>query len=59
MRYKYKKTGKIYELINIANECNTEKFPKMAVYFSTTDGKVYVRPFNDFMNAFIFIGGNK
>lgn len=59
MRYKHIKTGNIYELINIANECNTEKFPKMAVYFSNIDGKVYARPFNDFMSAFIFIGGNK
>lgn len=54
MIYKHKKTGNLYQLINIANECNTDKFPKMAVYFSLIDGKVYARPFDDFMNAFEF-----
>lgn len=58
MKYKHKKTGNIYELINIANECNTDKFPRMVVYFSTVDGNVYARPFDDFMNAFEFIGGS-
>ncbi len=57
MKYKHIKTGNIYELINIANECDTEKFPRMAVYFSTIDGKIYARPFSDFINAFEFIGG--
>ena len=57
MKYKHIKTGNIYELINIANECDTKKFPRMAVYFSTIDGKIYARPFSDFINAFEFIGG--
>ena len=57
MKYKHIKTGNIYELINIANECDTEKFPRMAVYFSTIDGKVYARLFSDFINAFELIGG--
>ena len=57
MKYKHIKTGNIYELINIANECDTERFPKMAVYFSTIDGKIYARPFIDFINAFESIGG--
>ncbi len=57
MKYKHKKTGNIYELINIANECNTDKFPRMVVYFSTVDGLIYARPFDDFMNAFEFIEG--
>lgn len=57
MKYKHIKTGNIYELVNIANECDTEKFPKMVVYFSHVDGKVYARPFNDFHKAFTFIGG--
>lgn len=56
MKYKHIKTGNIYELINIANECDTDKFPKIAVYFSLVDGKIYARPFDDFMKAFEFIG---
>lgn len=58
MRYKHLKTGNIYQLINIANECNTEKFPKMAVYFSENDGNVYARPFKDFLEKFEFVGGS-
>ena len=54
MKYKHNKTGNIYELINIANECDTEKFPKMVVYFSLIDGSVYARPFGDFHRAFTF-----
>ena len=57
MKYKHKKTGNIYELINIANECNTDKFLRMVVYFSIVDGLIYARPFDDFMLAFDFIGG--
>ena len=57
MKYKHKKTGNIYELINIANECNTEKFPKMVIYFSLVDGLIYARPFYDFHAAFEFVGG--
>lgn len=59
MKYKHIKTGNIYELINIANECDAEKFPKMAVYFSLVDGKIYARPFKDFIKAFELIGGIK
>ena len=57
MKYKHKKTGNIYELINIANECNTEKFPKMVIYSSLVDGLIYARPFDDFHAAFEFVGG--
>lgn len=55
MLYKHNKTGNIYELLNIANECNTDKFPKMAIYYSKVDGKVYARPFEDFLSAFTFV----
>ena len=58
MRYKHLKTGNIYQLINIANECDTDKFPKMAVYFSEKGGNVYARPFKDFLERFEFVGGS-
>lgn len=54
MKYKHIKTGNIYELLNIANECDNEKFPKMAVYQNVNDGHVYAHPFQDFMKSFVF-----
>ena len=56
MRYKHIKTGNTYQLINIANECDTEKFPKTVVYFSEKDGKMYARSFKEFLEKFKFVG---
>lgn len=52
MNYIHKKTGNIYRLLNIANECDSEKFPKMAIYISLVDGALYARPLRDFNIAF-------
>ena len=56
MRYKHIKTGNIYQLINIANECDTEKFPKTVVYLSEKDSKLYARSFQEFLEKFEFVG---
>ena len=56
MRYKHIKTGNTYQLINIANECDTEKLPKTVVYFSEKDGKMYARSFKEFLEKFEFVG---
>ncbi len=57
MIYKHNKTGNLYIVITIANQCDSEKFPKMMVYQSLNDGHVYARPHKDFLNAFTLLGG--
>ena len=57
MKYKHIRTGIIYELLHIANECDNEKFPKMAVYQNILDKHVYARPYRDFLNKFVVVGG--
>lgn len=52
MKYKHKKSGVVYELLHIANECNTAELPKMAVYKSMDDGAIYARYYSDFKARF-------
>lgn len=58
MIYKHNKTGNLYSLVAIANKCDNEKFPKMVVYQSLSDGNVYARPYKDFFNAFSIKGAS-
>lgn len=51
-RYKHHRTSDIYELLHVANEVDSEKFPATAVYRSEKTGAVYARPYKDFLNSF-------
>ena len=58
MIYKQNKTGNLYRFIATANKCDNEKFPKMVIYQSLSDGNIYARPYKDFFNAFSVQGAS-
>ena len=53
MKYMHVRTGNIYKLLHVANEVNSDKFPKMAVYQSNSTGEIYARHYQDFLNKFV------
>ena len=52
LRFKHMTSGNLYRIIAMANDCDSEKFPRTIVYKSLGDGSVYSRPYLDFLKHF-------